>query len=453
MSDKNKKVRYQVSEKLSAECLERIYIARTTMVMACPFFGVLAAQLKLVENNTWCRTLAVDGKHLYYNVEFIMGIENPQLRKEYEDELRVAIDSITEEQINAALNGLSQQNLIAALCHEILHCAYNHFLRQGTRDRKIWNRAADYAINQIIKRDKAMGEIQSSWLYSQEFEGMASEEIYNILLERAESEGGGGGGSGNSGGGTLDQHDIPQQGDSADGSDDEYDDLPNFSEEELAGFMESFKDAMINASMAGGAPPEIRAMVDEFKEPKIDWRSKLNRTIRSLIKNDSTYMTPSRRSYSRGIGFGNPIFPGLKPDLDIDICVALDASGSISSEMLRDFLSEVYGITKQFTQFKIKILTFDTSVFEVHDYTNGQEEQILSYPVRGGGGTLFTAVWDYMKEANYCPKQLLMFTDGEPWGSWGDPDYCDTLFVVHSNPKKESPFGVTVHYEYIQERN
>ena len=42
-----------------------------------------------------------------------------------------------------------------------------------------------------------------------------------------------------------------------------------------------------------------------------------------------------------------------------------------------------------------------------------------------------------------------MFTDGYPWGSWGNPDYCDTCFVIHSNHDKnlEAPFGVTVHYE------
>lgn len=448
----NKKPKYEVSAAKSKDCYDRIIVARTTMVMTCPFFGVLAAQLKLVENNTWCRTLAVDGKHLYYNAEFITGIENPALRQEYEDKLRDAIDSISEEQIKNSLDGLTQKNLVAALCHEILHCAYNHFLRKGTRDRSKWNRAADYAINQIINRDKQLGEIQSTWLYDPKYEGMAAEEIYNILVEE-EGDGGGGGGSGQSKGGTLDQHDIPQQSESDESDDEDYDDLPDFTEEELESFMESFKDAMINAAMAKGAPPEIRAMIDEFKEPKIDWRSKLNRTIRSLIKNDTSYMMPSRRSWANGVGFGYPIFPGLKPDQDIDICVALDASGSISTEMLRDFLSEVYGITKQFSQFKIKVLTFDTSVYEVHDYTNGQEEQILSYPVKGGGGTLFTAVWDYMKEQNYCPKQLVMFTDGEPWGSWGDPDYCDTLFIVHSNPRKNSPFGVTVHYEYEPDNN
>jgi predicted metal-dependent peptidase len=443
---KQKRVHYQVTEEQSKECFDRLIVARTFMIMACPFFGILAAQLEPVEENTWCRTLAVDGKHLYYNVEFILGIQDPSRRQDYEDMLKESIDDITSEQINDALNGLTQHNLIAAVCHEILHCAYNHFLRKGTRDKNIWNKAADYAINQIIERDNTLGTIKSSWLFSPEFDKMAAEEIYNILMDRKEQEESGGGGKG-TGGGTLDQHDIPQQGDNGDGEDGDSDEFPGFSEEELEGFMESFKDAMINAAMADGAPAEIRAMVEEYKEPKIDWRSKLNRTIRSLIKNDVTYMMPNRRSWSNGIGFGMPIYPGMKPDEDIDICIALDASGSIRAEWLRDFLSEVYGMTKQFSQFKLRVLTFDTRIYEVHDYVTGQEQQILEYPVRGGGGTLFTAVWDYMKSEDYCPKQLVMFTDGEPYGSWGDENYCNTMFVIHSNPKIDAPFGITVHYE------
>jgi hypothetical protein len=42
-----------------------------------------------------------------------------------------------------------------------------------------------------------------------------------------------------------------------------------------------------------------------------------------------------------------------------------------------------------------------------------------------------------------------MFTDGYPWGSWGDENYCDTLFIVHGNKGDkvpESPFGITVPY-------
>jgi predicted metal-dependent peptidase len=67
----------------------------------------------------------------------------------------------------------------------------------------------------------------------------------------------------------------------------------------------------------------------------------------------------------------------------------------------------------------------------------------------GGGGTDFMANWTYMKEQDYVPKKLIMFTDGYAWDSWGDPDYCDTVFVIHSNRDKglQGPFGQTVHYD------
>jgi hypothetical protein len=52
-----------------------------------------------------------------------------------------------------------------------------------------------------------------------------------------------------------------------------------------------------------------------------------------------------------------------------------------------------------------------------------------------------------MKENDIQPKKFIMFTDGYPFGSWGDEDYCDTLFVVKGNTSAEAPFGQTVIYE------
>ena len=475
---KNEHLARKLSPEILQECNERLILARTSLMLTHPFFGVLASRLRPVPNDTWCRTMAVDGKHLYYNVEFVMGVQNPDDREKYEEALKEALDDVSTEQINDILNGLSDSNLIAVLCHEILHCAYDHFLRRGMRDPKLYNKAADYAINQILVRDK-IGQIQSSWLFDQKFDGMTAEEIYKLLEEeekKEQEEGDGDGEDGDGGessdkdgdgdqdsnssgkpskkkgkgkggkGSTIDQHDIPQE---ANGEADEA---------TRREYMEDFKTAMMNAARAGGTPAEIARMIDSFKAPKIDWRSKLQRTLRSYIKNDVIYTNPNRRSWSTGFGhtgsfYGSPIFPGLKPDDDIDIAIALDASGSISNEMLRDFIGEVLGITKQFKQFKIRMMTFDTQVYTVRDYKSGEEKKILEYPVHGGGGTDFEAVWTHMRTDNYKPKQLIMFTDGEPWQSWGDPDYCKTLFVIHSNPKKIAPFGETVHYEYEARKN
>lgn len=452
------------SVELQRECQNRMIIARTALMLTHQFFGVLASRLRPVANNTWCRTMAVDGKHLFYNVEFVMGVQDPAKKDMYKEAIREKLPDVTEEQLEAMTNGLTNENIIAVICHEILHCAYDHFLRRGMRDPRRFNRAADYAINQIIDRD-GIGKLPDGCLLDKKFENMTAEEIY-LLLEEEEQQGqgqqqkqqgGSGDGQGQSRGtmgdlangspkgSTIDQHDVPQDGEN--GSD----------EETRKGYMDDFKQAMMNAARAGGTPAEIARMIKNFKEPKIDWRSKLQRTLRSWLKSDATYQTPSRRSWSTGFGakgsfYGSPIYPGMKPDEDIDIAIALDASGSISEDMLRDFIGEVLGITKQFKQFKIRIMTFDTQVYTVKDYKTGEEKKILEYPIYGGGGTDFDAVWEHMKQDNYVPKQLIMFTDGEPWQSWGDPNYCKTLFVIHSNPNKEAPFGETVHYEYEKKR-
>lgn len=423
--------KYEIPEKVRKECKERLSVAKTNLMLNAPFFGIIIGKMNFIPDNPRVKTLATDGRNLYYNIEFIMGIQHPEKRQWYEDELKSVISDLTPDQINDALNGLSDLNLIAALCHEVLHCAYNHFLRRGNRNPKKWNRAADYAINQMIKRDSKLGKIRDSWLYDVKFDGMSAEQIYNMLPDKT--------GDGAGGGGTLDQHEF-------------FDFESEEEREEFEQNMEYFKEQMFGAAMAGGAPADIVRRLEELKESKIDWRTKIIRTMQSLIKNDLSYSRPSRRTWSYGMMYGQystPIMPGLVPDNDIDVCVAIDASGSISTRMLADFLSEVVGMAKQHTQFKIRILTFSTSVCEVQDYSTGDEEKMLEYKIRGGGGTSFTCVWDYMKEQEYKPKQLIMFTDGEPYPSnaWGDESYCDTLFVIHSNPKKKAPFGSTVYYE------
>ncbi len=56
------------------------------------------------------------------------------------------------------------------------------------------------------------------------------------------------------------------------------------------------------------------------------------------------------------------------------------------------------------------------------------------------------ANWDFMKEEGIEPKKFIMFTDGYPWNSWGDEDYCDT-WVSGKGSNEKAPFGETVHYD------
>ena len=136
-------------------------------------------------------------------------------------------------------------------------------------------------------------------------------------------------------------------------------------------------------------------------------------------------------------------------DETIDICVSIDMSGSIGDDQAKDFLGEVKGIMDEYKEYNVKIWCFDTAVYNEEDFSADGGKQIDDYKVKGGGGTDFMCNWNYMKDKDIRPKKLIMFTDGYTWDSWGDDDYCDTIFVIHSNRDKnlQAPFGVTAHYE------
>ena len=153
-------------------------------------------------------------------------------------------------------------------------------------------------------------------------------------------------------------------------------------------------------------------------------------------------MKPSRKSWHV-----DAIFPGLKNEDTIDVCVAIDTSGSISNSMLKEFLAEVKGIMSQYTDYKVHIWSFDTEVHNPEIFT--PDKSIADYRPAGFGGTDFDANFEWMKEQGVTPKKLIVFTDGYPFGSWGDENYCDTLWVIHSNHDKKlkAPFGTTCHFE------
>jgi predicted metal-dependent peptidase len=145
------------------------------------------------------------------------------------------------------------------------------------------------------------------------------------------------------------------------------------------------------------------------------------------------------------------IMPGSDWDKEIDICVAIDASGSMSDSMLRDILSEVKGIMESYTSFRLHLWSFDTDVYNAEVFTPENLDDIVDWEVGGGGGTTFEANWEYMKENEIIPKKFVMFTDGYPGMGWGDENYCDTLFIIHGSTTIEAPFGITAYYELSKE--
>jgi len=410
-------------EVMREEVYDRIIIARVGLLLRHPFFGNMATRLRILAADDWLPTAAVDGRNLYYNTQFF--------------------------------NAMSNKEIEFVIAHEILHCVYDHLERRGDRIPMLYNIAADYKVNNLLVRDR-IGEKPKIVDCFQDFkyEEYSSEEIYEELFKEAEERGKE---YLEQLGELLDEHLDPESGEGeADGDAGEEKDSkgnavskkkPKYSKEEVKKIKDEIKESMINSAQSAGAgnvPAGVQRMIKELTEPKMNWRQILRQQIQSTIKDDYTFARPSRKGWQSGA-----ILPGMNFAETIDLCICLDMSGSIGDAQGRDFLSEVKGIMEEYKDYKIKLWCFDTAVYNEDDFSADDGRDLLDYEIMGGGGTDFMVNWEYMKENDITPKKFIMFTDGYAWDSWGDPDYCDTVFIIHSNRDKglQAPFGVTAHYE------
>ena len=88
-----------------------------------------------------------------------------------------------------------------------------------------------------------------------------------------------------------------------------------------------------------------------------------------------------------------------------------------------------------------------TKVYNPETYNSDNLDTICDYEVKGGGGTDFDCIFTYLKDEQIEPKRLVVFTDGYPFGSWGDENYADTVWIIHGNTTVVPPWGQYSYYE------
>ena len=412
--DKYKDLLGPTDYKLDAIVREKLITARVGLLLRASFFGNLATRLKLVNADEWCGTAATDGRNFYYNSRFI--------------------DMLRPKEIEFLFG------------HEVLHCVYDHMGRRGDRDPQLSNIAADYCVNQDLIKHRVGEKITTvPCLHDPKYDGMSYEQVYDILYENAEKidvqslidK-------------MLDEH-LDGEGDDEGGDGDGEGDnqgkgRPKLSQAEKDQIRDEIKEAVLAAAAAsdgaGNLPAGVKRLIQDMTQPKMNWRELLRMQLESTIKSDFTWMRASRRGWHM-----DAVMPGMQLEPMIDIAISIDASGSISHKMLKDFLAEVQGIMDQFPAYKIHVVTFDTQIYNPQQYDSENLDTICDYEVMGGGGTDFDCVFEYFKENDIQPKRHIMFTDGYPCGSWGDELYCDTVFIMHGTTSIVPPWGQHAYYE------
>ncbi len=287
---------------LRAEVIDKIVVARVGLLLRHPFFGNMATRLQIKECDDWCPTAATDGRNLFFNTEFFSKMTSKEIE--------------------------------FVIAHEILHCVFDHMTRREDRDPQLHNIACDYIVNNTLVRDN-IGEkpkavqIFQDWKY----DGWASEAVYDDIYKKGKEQM-------EQLGKLLDEHIDWEKGESTGGTTQGPNSGgkgkgPTYSKEELENIKNEIKESMMSAAQAAGAgnlPAEIERIIQQFTEPKMNWRELLQQQIQSVIKNDYTFSRPSRKGWHSGI-----ILPGTNYDETIDICIAIDTSGSIMSQQVEDF--------------------------------------------------------------------------------------------------------------------
>ncbi len=408
-----------------ADVETKLATARTRLILDKPFLGALVLRLPMVAaDSSWCETTFSDGKTLYYNPDYM--------------------DALSGEQTQFALS------------HEAMHCALSHFHRRGHRVKLRWELACDYAVNPLLINDGLKPTPDAQYL--REYEGMTAEEIYPCLQEEDNagerdlednqdddsSDNDDNEKEQNKGGGNSDQERQKDDKKDGDGNEEESQDKgqsmgsappPAMSEQEMDELSTQWQQRMAAAAQqalqSGKLEGEMARMVDYLLQPKLPWRMLLARYLSATARDDYSYSRPSTRR-------GDPaVYPSLRSH-QVNVVVAVDTSGSISEEEIQHFISEIDAIKSQ-VRARITLLSCDSELnYGSPWYFEAWDEFTFDVELRGGGGTNFRPVFDWVERQDMPPDALIYFTDTEGIFPETEPMY-PVVWLVKG--KGTVPFG------------
>jgi len=401
----------------------RMRRARTRLLLEHPFFGTLAMRLNATRDDTINPpTMCTNGRDLIYHGPFVETLSDPEL--------------------------------IGVYAHEVEHCALLHVFRRGTRDAYEWNVACDYAINQLLV-DAGLTLPQGALIDAQ-YKGMSAEQIYakrksqgNPQPKQGKGQGQGqgkgkpcptgtfedapkadskdSGGKGSSGG-PKPQHgqEKGQENDPGDGSGD----IPTEQDWKIAA-----EQAAMAARKAGKMPGEADRQMRNGRQSPQDWKQILREFVAATIPSDYSWSHPNRRYVATGL-----YLPGMVKENTGELVLAVDTSGSIDGPMLASFNTEIQAIADEAKPEKIHVVYCDARVQKTDEFLPGDE---LILKAKGGGGTNFQPVFDWVEEKEIQPKALIYLTDLECGDRPSAPDY-PVLWVAPEWANRGVEFGEIV---------
>ena len=397
-----------------------------------PFWGSLLLEQNIKEDYN-CDTFYVDGTNLGYNPDFA--------------------------------NRLTFNEVCGVLIHELYHLLLLHHTRKGMRKHSLWNEATDYAIN-IIVTDMGFS-LPKGVLLDQKYRDKSAEDIYRALDKKQDEDSKSNKGQGepdsngdSKGPGNTDSDDKNPDKSDKEGKGNPAKDAPIEDLAKTLGEVRESKEdnaeekikgqiirAVATAKQAGNMPSAaVIEAVEQAKEQKYSWEELLNRFITENSATDYSFECPDRRFLYSGF---------VLPDMDTpaigEIVFAIDTSGSVSTAEVQRLVSEVQYcldiIAGSKESPKFTVIYCDAAIQHVEVI----DENTVKANPKGGGGTRFSPVFEYIEKSDIDVDALFYVTDGY-CSDFGNivPEYpvlwCLTEGSTDSYTKI-APFGETIKLE------
>lgn len=339
--------------------MNALQAARIRLLMTHPFYGYIAMRLAFEEDES-VGTMGTDGRVLRYAPSWVA--------------------SLTPEEVKGVL------------AHEIMHIALLHHVRRGARDVARWNIACDYAVDPILVEQNLTlpeiapgkrGHVEDRWT------GKSAEQIYDALPRSV----------------THRTYGIV------------WDAPPDA--RDIGEWVRLLRAAARAAEGSGSVPAEVVELIHVHAAVGIDWRALLAQYIDTYGQGaqDHSWLRPSRRYLPHGV-----YLPSLTGGHAIcTLVLAVDTSGSISTDLARQFLAEIQSILQAVQITRCVLIQADARVQQVTDID--PSDPLETIRIRGRGGTDFRPVFRYLDVHQITPTALIYLTDGRGSYPSNPPSY------------------------------
>jgi len=295
------------------------------------------------------------------------------------------------------IDGLSDEETIGLILHEIMHLSFLHLLRGGARNQMTWNIACDIAVNKIIQDNRF--ELPKCGILPDGNEIVLPWGQTIVDLDKKPVEV------------IFDELKLPKkQGKCIVFGFDKHMEGNKTKEEKAKAendWLNRVEEAYVGAKMRGELPAGIERLIGKLHESRVNWKTLLQKYIQSYIPYDYTYARPNKKSLSAG--YYMPDYVKEK----IEVCVGIDTSGSIGQKELVDFVSEITGLARAYqNRADIHIICHDVDVHNDLRVANGNVEKIKHLQIKGGGGTSHKPIFEHISQKHRNCRVAVFLTDG-----------------------------------------